>query len=183
MSTETLAPGWQPPDTDPLHRTLAWYVREADIASDLIELAAQNNLGTEHIWVRLRLFDGLALLAFKLNHIILATPGAAGWIWPEPTEWRWKPEKGPLAGRVARCSCGKAELSSPKLPFFEFCGAGSREAAEVCMCGYNQLAHDPEFTKRNCEKRTVVEQGKCLGFLARGPRKYDRFYCGCRGWD
>lgn len=93
-----------------------------------------------------------------------------------------------LEGRVARCGCGREEPSSESLSFFEFCGEGSDDAAH-CVCGYAECAHDPDYMEtlvhgRDGKRRpTRVESGHCDGFVARGDRGHDRFYCGCRGWD
>jgi hypothetical protein len=73
--------------------------------------------------------------------------------------------------RMARCGCGKTEPSSNKLAFFEPCGEGSKEATETCTCGYHRVAHRPDF------------QHACAQFKAKGAQEFDRFYCGCRGWD
>lgn len=81
-----------------------------------------------------------------------------------------------LAGRTAKCSCGNMSPSSLSLPFFEYWGPGSREALNICQCGYAFVAHTPEVMDRN-KKLT------CTAFVARGPREFDRYYCGCRGWD
>ena len=91
-----------------------------------------------------------------------------------------------LTGRIARCSCGRTEPSDAKvLAFFEYCGPDSRRSQEQCKCGYNECAHDKEYMSRNVpsNRLTVVEQGKCSGFQARGPLEFDMYYCGCRGWD
>ena len=105
-----------------------------------------------------------------------------------------------LTGRMARCSydqntdattghTGRYEAgpslkpSDPRLPFFEYLGPGSRFATETCgNCGYSEQAHDPERTLS--QFGSVVEQGKCPGFEARGPADEDKYYCGaCWGWD
>lgn len=102
-----------------------------------------------------------------------------------------------LAGRMARCAyygsrtsprgsygggnecnygqskapvCTCEQPSSGDLPFFEYCGPGSREA-EKCKCGYYESAHKPGM---NC---------KCRKFEPRGGLLIDKFYCGCHGWD
>ncbi len=75
-------------------------------------------------------------------------------------------ERGLLAGRQARCSCGQTCASDGAapgfidVPFFEYWGPGSMKAEEQCVCGYYRAAH-----------------GK------REPDQFDSFYCGCRGWD
>jgi len=76
-----------------------------------------------------------------------------------------------LAGRMARCGCGKTVASSPDIAFFEFTGDGSAEAADICKCGYHKIAHRPDFKQA------------CREFTAKGPQAIDRYYCGCRGWD
>lgn len=80
-----------------------------------------------------------------------------------------------LTGRKARCTyCGHEVQSALTLPFFEFKGVGSLESVEVCVCGYYRCAHEEN-------RRSGVLA--CKQFRARGPRDYDRYYCGCRGWD
>jgi hypothetical protein len=77
-----------------------------------------------------------------------------------------------LAGRQARCSykC-KVVPSSTALPFFEYLGPGSAAARERCKtCSYFEAAHRPG---------TLA----CDTFEPHGPYEYDRYYCGCRGWD
>ena len=68
---------------------------------------------------------------------------------------------------------------------FEDCGPGSREASDICACGFHLKAHDPEFMSLNVpsNRRTVIEQGKCVGFVARGPLEFDRYWCGCGNTD
>jgi hypothetical protein len=80
-----------------------------------------------------------------------------------------------LSQRMARCGCGRTEPSSPNLAFFEFTGEGSRTATETCECGYNRTAHTDEIRGRN--------EGVCATFKPQGAQRFDRFYCGCRGWD
>lgn len=80
-----------------------------------------------------------------------------------------------LAGREARCQCGRTKPSDPdRLAFFEYRGPGSREVTETCECGYHKVAHEiPDRAARL----------KCKAFKVRGPREFDLFYCGCRGWE
>jgi hypothetical protein len=95
-------------------------------------------------------------------------------------------QKPDLTGRTAKCSCGNTMPSDSKhLAFFEYCGPGSREATETCKCGFFFSAHTAEGMARNVasNRKTVIEQGKCTGFVARGPLEFDRYYCGCRGFD
>jgi len=78
-----------------------------------------------------------------------------------------------LTERVARCAyCSYESPSSQELPFFEFLGEGSDEATKLCICGYHSIAHDKD-----------AQPATCMEFVAKGDRGYDRFYCGCRGWD
>ncbi len=90
-----------------------------------------------------------------------------------------------LTGRQARCSCGKTVPSNTNLAFFEFRGPGSRFALETCKCGYGLMAHDPEAMGQNVpsNRKTVVEQGKCTGFVSRGAHEFDSYYDGHGGWD
>ncbi len=82
-----------------------------------------------------------------------------------------------LTDRQARCPCGRLAPSDPKaLAFFEYCGPGSREATDICKCGYSVVAHVPEVMARN-------KGLKCINFVARGPLEFDRWYCGHSGWD
>lgn len=96
------------------------------------------------------------------------------------------PTEEDLFGREARCTCGKTAPSTDRerLAFFDYRGEGSRYALTSCaVCKFADAAHDPERMKKNVNPRTVVEQGKCTGFVAIGAHEYDTFYCGCRGWD
>lgn len=90
-----------------------------------------------------------------------------------------------LEGRMAKCSCGRTEPSSTSLAFFEYCGPGSPESINICKCGFHYVAHTKEGMANNVpsNRLTVVEQGKCTGFVAHGPREFDRQYCGHAGWD
>ena len=93
------------------------------------------------------------------------------------------PAKPDLTGRVARCTygCGHEEPSAFRLAFFEYRGPGSREGREICVCGYHLVAHERD--ERRVMPQSVVEAGKCKGFVARGPAAKDSYYCGCRGFD
>lgn len=90
-----------------------------------------------------------------------------------------------LSGRRSRCGCMTNIVdSSYNLPFFEYRGHESRAAKETCKsCRYDIRAHDPEYTKNNNEKRTVVQLGKCSGFEPTGGYEFDTHYCGHSGWD
>lgn len=97
-----------------------------------------------------------------------------------------------LADRMAKCSysherparnqrLGKSPVpSSFDLAFFEYQGVGSREATDICVCGYAKVAHDnnggtcPEMSRTRPASRK---------FSPKGPQQFDRFYCGCFGWD
>lgn len=84
-----------------------------------------------------------------------------------------------LEGRQAKCFCGKTVPSSLGLAFFEFRGEGSREAVEGCKNCYCFLsAHDPQRKYTESEPPLV-----CGHFDPRGPQEFDRFYCGCRGFN
>lgn len=79
-----------------------------------------------------------------------------------------------LEGRRARCGCGSTQPSSLSLAFFEFLGEGSPDSYRSCgNCGYYETAHSPDVKNRNV----------CKGFTPRGSQEFDRYYCGCRGWD
>lgn len=82
-----------------------------------------------------------------------------------------------LTGRTARCSCGRTEPSSPKLPFFVYRGPGSEQATRSCKnCGYYDTAHTPEVMANN-------KGLKCTNFEARGDWGTDSYYCGHSGWS
>lgn len=109
------------------------------------------------------------------------------------------PEQADLTGRIARCAyhgkrtsprgsygggnecnygqskapvCTCEQPSSRDLPFFEYCGEGSRDSTHCKHCGYYEVAHTGERGSRACRK-----------FEARGASLIDKFYCGCHGWD
>ena len=81
-----------------------------------------------------------------------------------------------LSGRQAHCGYGqhKFKPSSRELAFFEYRGPGSLDATESCTCGYMRIAHD-------CP--VMAARLKCKEFTLRGPREFDTYYCGCRGWE
>lgn len=86
-----------------------------------------------------------------------------------------------LAGRCARCVCGKTTPSDPSLIFFEYRGTGSRVGTETCRhCGYYEVAHKPGG---NSAVKGYRNEHICHGFESRGAFEFDSFYCGCGGWD
>lgn len=93
-----------------------------------------------------------------------------------------------LKGRLAICTYQARHLdqkpvpSSRNLAFFEYLGPDSEEAAIRCgNCGYHEVAHHRQ--EKLVDPRSVIERGKCSGFVPHGPWEYDRYYCGCYGWD
>lgn len=146
-----------------------------------------------------------------------------------------------LAGRMAQCAYrphGHAPRpSSFDLAFFEYLGAGSREATELCKCGYARVAHFPRWQatihvvrrwyKIERHEDNITKEGhaadessakvwaereadffrsqtsgeakvfsadvtgvrqikspmKCTTFTPKGAQEFDRYYCGCHGWD
>ena len=104
-----------------------------------------------------------------------------------------------LEGRVARCGmCGKEAKSDPDmLAFFEYCGDDSRESTICKNCGCTEPPHlmcvsckgtgkDNRFEDSKCRrcKGTGDTDNRCEnGFEPKGDQGFDRYYCGCRGWD
>lgn len=86
-----------------------------------------------------------------------------------------------LSGRKARCGyCKKERASSTRLPFFEFTGPRSHEALSRCKnCTYTRPAHDKAVKDGDRPPGLRV----CRNFESKGPAEFDRFYCGCRGWN
>jgi hypothetical protein len=84
-----------------------------------------------------------------------------------------------LAARIAKCGCGKTRQSNDKyLNFFEYQGPGSDSAELSCgQCGMHRVVHQPINPSTGREGVTDHE------FTPRGDVGYDRFYCGCYGWD
>lgn len=82
-----------------------------------------------------------------------------------------------LEGRTATCGDHGATPSRWDLAFFEYMGAGSRYATDVCACGYARSAHEKKLRGER------VSALVCDAFTARGERATDLYYCGCRGWD
>jgi hypothetical protein len=97
------------------------------------------------------------------------------------TEKREAPD---LSNRQARCAhCRAVRPSSLDLPFFEYRGLGSREAAEKCKCGYLSTPHTEAHQAERKERGRPPFICKNGGFEAAGPNEFDLYYCGCRGWD
>jgi len=79
-----------------------------------------------------------------------------------------------LEGRQMICAYFKTckngpHPTDPDSPFFEFEGEGSYRAS-VCVCGYTEKAHEKPHVK-------------CNNYKPSGAREFDRYYCGCHGWD
>lgn len=108
-----------------------------------------------------------------------------------------------LAGRQAKCSCGKIASSDASdvewyyLPFFEYRGEGSADANRACKhCAYHEAAHGDKPCWR-CGGTGTYHAGQpcyvCKGagvktgirdhaFEAHGPFEFDSWYCGHSGW-
>lgn len=86
-----------------------------------------------------------------------------------------------LAGRMARCGCGKERLSTEAREheaFFEYRGPEMINppcAAEGCR-GYVESVH--QAINPHTGRPGVTDHA----FVAR-TYEFDSFYCGCRGWD
>lgn len=65
---------------------------------------------------------------------------------------------------------------TPTLAFFEDKGPGSRYASEICSCGSHETVH-AEIAPTGRPGITDHE------FTPTGPAEFDRYYCGCKGWD
>lgn len=97
--------------------------------------------------------------------------------------WYEKPveeKEADIEGREARCAyCKTVKPSDLGLAFFEFCGEASDDAKELCKhCMYKDFVHDIESKYETVRK--IIESHD---FEPKGAREYDRYYCGCRGWD
>jgi hypothetical protein len=93
--------------------------------------------------------------------------------------------------RLARCDCGRMEPSNPTLPFFEL-NESNFEVPQALLDDFWTLLHegwnqgysgnhtpgDPKTFPRELQDR--IEEAKRKISKA---RKYDRYYCGCRGWE
>jgi hypothetical protein len=97
-----------------------------------------------------------------------------------------------LEGRTARCSYdsdreGNTHPDSrrPSIDllgdsFFQYHGEGSRHATDICaVCRYSIVAHDPSLDRHAAWISKVGEHD----FVPAGPKDFDEYYCGCRGWD
>lgn len=74
--------------------------------------------------------------------------------------------------RSAICYCGNIRPSSEKLAFFEYRGEGSKQATKSCKnCPYYDVAHGKDH------------KSVCNNFTPHGAYEYDKFYCGCAGWE
>lgn len=93
-------------------------------------------------------------------------------------------ERGLLAGRQARCDCGRtcpSDGTAPgytEIPFFQYWGPGSEKAEEQCGnpgCGKYRVAHGPDAPHGG--------RYACAEFRQREPDQFDSFYCGHAGWE
>lgn len=87
-----------------------------------------------------------------------------------------------LTARQAHCAYGEHATvsSSISLPFFVFRGPDSVWAVDHCECGFTRRAHEPD---RKDMKGAMSGLANCPGFVARGPKDTDEYYCGCHGWE
>lgn len=84
-----------------------------------------------------------------------------------------------LEGRQSKCAynCGSIQPSSLDLAFFEYLGPNSPASRQNCKkCGYFDTAHVRK--EGQAHNRHV-----CLTFVPHGPYDFDKYYCGCKGWD
>jgi hypothetical protein len=86
-----------------------------------------------------------------------------------------------LEERQAICCTSNSlrwSIEHDKLAFFEYRGEGSPAATTTCKhCRYALIAHQRK------EAGTLKHNGVCDTFEPIGPYQYDKYYCGCRGWD
>lgn len=73
--------------------------------------------------------------------------------------------------RKAKCQCGKIESNKDEMHFFDFTGDGSFWSRLCSCCGFSEESHK--------SKKAV----KCSGYKPQGPLEFDKYYCGCNGWD
>lgn len=76
-------------------------------------------------------------------------------------------------------SCRCEEPSSKELAFFEFCGEGSREASICKHCAMAEVAHE----NGRCRDPGLRVHPAGTRYTPQGDRGFDRFYCGCHGWE
>ena len=101
--------------------------------------------------------------------------------WLVSTSDAWNHELLAHREAVDRAFANVLQPSNDALAFFKFKGPGSREADEACAnCGYYEIAHD---SAKLDGRPSVIDTGKCSGFVAHGPFDRDEFYDGCMGWD
>lgn len=86
-----------------------------------------------------------------------------------------------LEGRLARCYMCKMTVQSVTActegyASYEYMGDGSQIATNNCRCGLYMHVHNEELWAKRPDL-TPHEP------VASGPREFDTFYCGCRGWD
>ena len=93
-----------------------------------------------------------------------------------------------LAGREARCGCGKTapSLEFAKLAFFEYRGPGNGRYCD--HCGWAECCHARNATEhRDGVPWNTVANKPCHVTDHRWEdtigREFDGFYCGCHGWD
>ena len=84
--------------------------------------------------------------------------------------------------RKARCSyyhnCKSEVDSQPDIAFFEDCGPGTYNAEQLCKnCGFHVIAH------KGGKNYRADHWSQCENFEPKGDQGFDRYYCGCRGWD
>ena len=82
--------------------------------------------------------------------------------------------------RHARCSCGHTEPSNPDRQFaFTDMSEGSTACNDRCAnCAYSPIAHTDEVRNQPHNRGRI-----CDNFTPTPGMEFDRFYCGCRGWD
>ena len=83
-----------------------------------------------------------------------------------------------LGDRQAKCFCGATAPSDQGgLAYFEYLGGGSTDATERCVCGYHESVHSP--INPHTRRAGITDHT----FEPRGGDEYDKFYCGCQGWN
>ena len=53
--------------------------------------------------------------------------------------------------------------------------------SEYCKCGFTEIAHHPDPNMPH--RHNVVAERICSGFTPHGAYEYDKYYCGCYGWE